>query len=183
MLHASNPPNPWEGYKACLRDLPECSHLLIIQDDARPALNFAAALERVAEENPVTPVVLFLARLPRRVAMLALRAAKSRERYVSTGMRGNEFCPVVAILWPRSKAQEFLAWTEANPRRLGHPEPRSDDGVLGRWAAFDKQLIRFSVPSLVQHDDRERSTIGRKALWGKDTSRTALLFCEDAADW
>ena len=183
MLHTSSPPNPWEGYKACLRDIPKCSHLLVIQDDARPALNLAPALKRIAKENPKTPVVLFLARLPRRISVLALRAAKAREQYVSTGLRGNEFCPVVAILWPREKAQEFMAWADANPHRLGHPEPRSDDGVLGRWAAFNQQLVRFTVPSLVQHDDQETSTIGRKALWGKDTGRTALLFCEDAADW
>ena len=52
MLHASDPPNPWEGYKNCLRDIPECSHLLVIQDDTRPALNLAPALERIAEANP-----------------------------------------------------------------------------------------------------------------------------------
>ena len=112
-----------------------------------------------------------------------MRTAKNRERYASTGMRGNEFCPVVAILWPREKAQEFLAWTEANPHRLAHKEPRSDDGVLGRWAAFSHQLIRFSVPSLVQHDDCEPSTIGRQAHWGKDSGRTAILFCEDASEY
>lgn len=180
-LHSSTPPNPWEGYKACLRDIPDCSHLLVIQDDARPALNFAAALEQIAKRNPSTPVVLFLAKLPRRISVLALRAAKNREAYVGTGMRQSEFCPVVAILWPRKKAEEFLTWAEENPRRLGHPSPRSDDGVLGRWAAFTHQLIRFSVPSIVQHDDREDSLIGRQAMWGKDSGRTALLFAEDAS--
>lgn len=72
-----------------------------------------------------------------------------------------------------------MEWTSANPHKLGHPSPRSDDGVLGRWCALTKQTVRFTVPSLVQHPDRVKSVIGRKEHWGKDKGRVALLYYED----
>ncbi len=185
-LHASNPPNPWEGYQKCLRDIPECTHLLVLQDDVVLCKNFPPAVTRVADANPDYPVILFLAWLPRRVSNLALRAAKNRQHYFDARLRINEFCPAVAVLWPAAKVEEFLAWTDANPGKLGHPAPRSDDGVIGRWVALTKQIIRFTIPSLVQHPDLESSLIGRKMAWGKDRGRVALFFSEDdplTMDW
>ena len=185
MLHASDPPNPWAGYQNCLRDLPDVSHVLVVQDDAVPCKNFAPAVEQIAQSNPDTPIVLFLAHLPRRIANLALHAAKRRECYLEIQLRSNDFLPVVAILWPMEKAREFLAWTEANPHKLGHKAPRSDDSVAGRWASLTKQTIRFTVPSLIEHPDMEPSLIGRKPSWGRDRGRVALFFAEDglAYDW
>lgn len=178
VLHASDPPSPWAGYQCCLSDLPDCTHLLIIQDDAVVCANFGAAVERIAEQNNV-PVVLFLARLPSRIAGLALRAGKRRECYLDTTMRINDFLPVVAVLWPRQKAEEFLEWGTTHPLP-GHPHPRSDDGAAGRWACLTKQLIRFTIPSLVQHPDMEPSLIGRQPAWGRDKGRVALMLAEDA---
>jgi len=181
-LHASDPPSPWDGYKQCLRDLPD-GHVLIVQDDVEVASNFAPAVERIAASNPDMPVVLFLAKLPQRVATQALRASLRKECYVAINFRQMEFCPVVAVLWPTQIARSFLDWTEQNPHRLGHPAPRSDDGVMGRWAAFAQQTIRFTVPSIVEHPDREASLIGRRAMWGKDKGRCALLLAADASDY
>ena len=36
MFHESVPPDPWAGYRACLKNIPDCTHLLIVQDDAQP---------------------------------------------------------------------------------------------------------------------------------------------------
>lgn len=179
-LHASEPPNPWEGYKRCLADLPDRGHLLIVQDDVRVSRGFAEALEKVAGE---VPTALFLARLPVRISRMALRATKRGERYVTARLAINEFCPVVAVLWPVEKALQFRTWTEENPHKLGHPRPRSDDGVLGRWSALTRQDIRFTVPSLVEHPDQEPSLIGRKAHWGRDKGRVAQWFAEDASEF
>lgn len=171
--HASDPPNPWEGYKQCLSKLPNCTHLLVLQDDVTVCRNLPLAVERIAAD---IPVVLFLARLPRRVSTLALREAKRGRHYIDTQLRINEFMPACAVLWPKAKAEEFMAWAEANPHKLGHPFPRSDDGVMGRWSALSHQRIRFLYPSLVEHPDREVSVIGRKAHWGKDPGRVALHY-------
>lgn len=110
-----------------------------------------------------------------------MRAAKKDERYVTARMAINEFCPVVGILWPIPKALEFRTWTETNPHKLGHPRPRSDDGVLGRWSALTHQMVRFTVPSLVEHQDMIPSVKGRNNhAWGKDKQRVAWWFAEDA---
>lgn len=180
MLHASEPPSPWAGYRLCLEAETDADHICVLQDDARVSLNFAPALERIAEANPDTVVVLYLSWLPRRISMLAQKATIRREPYVTTVIR-QEFLPVVGVLWPAQKARELLSWCEDNPRRLGHKDPRSDDHVAGRWATFTQQTIRFTVPSIVQHPDEEPSLIGRKAWWGKDKGRTALFFAEDAS--
>ena len=121
------------------------------------------------------PTSLFLARLPARIATLYLRAAKRRETYIDVRNRINEFIPVVGLLWPVEKAAEFLAWSE-QAKLPGHPNPRSDDAVVGRWAAVTKQTTRFLIPNLVDHPDMEPSTIGRLPHWGQDRGRTALMF-------
>ena len=182
--HDSQPPNPWAGYKLILegRTVPY-DHLLVVQDDAVPAPGFPRAIEKVAARNQDRVVVLFLARLPGRVSRLALRAAKNRQCYLDAELRINEFLPAVGVLWPKPKVEEFLWWVHHNPKRLGHSEPRSDDGVIGRWAALTHQRIRFTIPSLIQHPDMEPSLIGRQPAWGKDTGRIAQLFAEDASKY
>ena len=179
VAHASEPPSPWDGYRACLTDLPECSHLLVIQDDAVVCHNFVPALEQIAASNDV-PVVLFLARLPRRTSRDATLALKAHRRYVDLFIR--DFVPVVAMLWPKAKAEEFMAWA-STARLPGQPNPRSDDAVVGRWMLVTKQTIRATVPSLVQHPDMEPSLIGCRVARGKDTWRVTLNLAEDALSY
>ena len=182
-LHSSTPGNPWMGYRQALTDLPECSHVLVVQDDARPCANFAAAAEKIAEANEDVPVALFLAYLPRVTASNATRAMKLNQRYADVNFR--DFVPAIAILWPRHKAEEMMAWTEANPKLPGNPNPRSDDAIIGYWMRRTRQRLRVSVPSLVEHPDLVPSLIGRRAAWGKDRGRVALFMAEDglAYDW
>jgi hypothetical protein len=146
----------------------------VIQDDTLPCANFSATLERVVCE---VPVCLFLSRLPRRISAATLR---TKGRYLDTQLRINEFMPVVAVLWPIAKAQEFMAWTQANPHRLGHRAPRSDDSVAGRWAALTKQTIRFTIPSLVEHRAEEESVKGDRT---PASSLTAFSFLQDGNEW
>lgn len=158
-------------------------HLLVIQDDAVVCANFAAAVEQVAASNPEHPVCLFLARLPRDVSVRATQALKKNQRYVTWVPRS--FVPVVAVLWPRAKAEAFKAWADTSPRTSGRYQPRSDDAMLGLWGALTKQEFRATVPSLVEHPDLEPSLIGRRPAWGKDKGRVAVHFCEDGLqyDW
>jgi hypothetical protein len=90
-----------------------------------------------------------------------------------------DFLPVVAVLWPRHIAESVLQWVQDNPLRLGHPMPRSDDAVLGRWVRFTKQRVRVTVPSLVQHPDDVDSVIHDRARAGKDTGRVAAHWIGD----
>ena len=179
-LHSSDPPNPFLGYCACLSDLPDCSHLVVIQDDAKVCANFGQAIEAVALRNAHVPVSLFLMPLPLRIARQAVREAKNRALYFDAHFRINEFMPAVGVLWPVEKAREFLRWVEENPRRLGHRQPRSDDSVLGKWCANTHQTIRFTIPSLVEHMADQPSVKGGPTPASK---MKALWFTEDGADF
>jgi hypothetical protein len=182
MVHSSEPPSPWEGYRRCLSDIPECSHLLILQDDALPCVNFPVALESVAERFPSTPVCLFLGAAPASTAGRARKAMMRNERYVPLG--STAFVPLVAVLWPRRKAAEFYCWSETATRMT-----RADDGNAMRWMRAKSQTFMVTVPSLVEHNDFVPSVKGgssrpRKHQPGKSW-RHAYLLAEDAAayDW
>jgi hypothetical protein len=181
--HSSDPPSPWAGYQLCLENIPKCDHLLILQDDVELAKGFVPAVRQIAKAKPDTPVCLFLSRLPRDVSARADRAYKEKQRYVVVPWRS--FLPIVAVLWPRHKAVEFAEWTEANPQLPGQRQPRSDDAMGGMWKMRTKQYVLATVPSIVEHPDREPSTVGRMAQWGKDKNRVAHLLAAhaDRFDW
>ena len=82
--------------------------------------------------------------------------------------------PLVAVLWPREKAQEFLLWGQHNKTT------RADDGNAGRWAKRTKQQVLVTVPSLVQHDPEVPSVKGthNPGNWSR-----ALFLAEDALDY
>lgn len=184
MEDSGEPASPWRGYQLCLRDIPSyATHVLVVQDDSQPCHNFVPALEQIAAANPDTPVCLFLAYLPHDAAAKAAQAMKNGQRYVNLSWRS--FLPVVAVLWPHHKAAEFLAWADAHPQLPGQREPRSDDAMAGRWKMVNRETVKACVPSLVEHPDMEPSLIGRRASWGKDRGRRALLLADDAMayDW
>lgn len=180
--HSSDPPSPWGGYLACLADIPSAGHVLIVQDDVTPALNFASAVEAIAAANPDTPVCLFLGRLPRDASIRADRAAKAGLRYIDFPLRS--FLPVVAVLWPVEKLRDFAAWAEEHPGLPGQRQPRSDDAMAGMWKMRTRQHVRACVPSIVQHPDEVPSTIGKQRQWGSQ-GRVAHLLADDAMayDW
>lgn len=177
--HKADPPNPWEGYHACLNAPTEASHILVIQDDTLVCRNFGQAVHEVAQANPHTPVCLYLGGLPARTAREAKKVMMSRRgNYVQIAMR--DFVPVVAVLWPTEKAREFISWAGETAHSLpGTPKPRSDDAVVGAWARWTKQTVLATVPSLVQHPDDVASTIKRRNHSGRDRGRTALFWIGD----
>lgn len=176
------PANPWRGYKLCLERLVKerAKHGVILQDDAVLCQNFGPTLKRIARAKPQTPVVLFLGGLPIPTAARARKAAKRKESYVTLSPR--DFCPVVGMLWPKTKAKEFLEWV--SDQKL--PNARSDDAVVGYWANRTNQEIYVTVPSLVQHPDDESIAHPKRAKKGADRGRVALQFCEGdplLVDW
>ena len=177
-LHASEPPNPLHGYQQALTDPPDCTHLLVVQDDVRVCNDFAATLEKVVKHKREDPIALFLAHLPRADYVAALRALKSGRNFVI--LRGRGFCPVVAVVWPIEKSQLFLEWTKT-ARLPGGKTPRSDDAAVGHWVQHTKNRVLACVPSIVQHPDEEDSIIGIRKHWGRDKSRTSEIF-DPAAD-
>jgi hypothetical protein len=177
VAHSSDPPDPWAGYRLCLTDLPDCTHVLVIQDDAIPVPGFADALPLVAQANPNTPVCLWMSAVPASCAGRVRRALmrKNPPRYMPLGP--SNILPLVAVLWPRALAQAFLEWSETSTRIT-----RADDGNAARWAKQTRQEVMVAVPSICEHDDFTPSVKGgdRKESQGKASDRVALFLADDA---
>lgn len=175
------PPNPWRGYQLCLRAFLQtpASHAVLIQDDAAVCHNFDAAVVKIAKTHPDTPVCLFVSGTKTRTLKHYLKAMTQQKRYSTVWFQ--DFAPVVAMLWPRQKAQEFLEWSR-DAKLPGMPNPRSDDAVVGSWMKFTRQTVLATVPSLVEHPDdvpsvkRKEGTID---TWGRDKGRQACWYIGD----
>lgn len=180
-MHSSDPPSPWDGYKQALTDPPDCTHLLLLQEDVVVSRNFPLAVEKIAEAKPAEPVCLFLSWLPNQIVREARQALLRNQRYIAA--RPAKFCPVVAVLWPVAAIERFLEWSET-ARLPGHPgNVRSDDAVLGEWIRRKREVVWVALPSLVQHPDLVPSVKGRQnANWGKDRGRVALNWIGPDAD-
>lgn len=100
---------------------------------------------------------------------------RGRERYVHLGP--SAFMPLVAVLWPRAKAEEFLRWADRTRTT------RADDANAYKWKRRTKQTVMVTVPSLVEHDEDEPSVKGGDVNHG--SWRRSVLLAEDALmyDW
>jgi hypothetical protein len=174
-VHSSEPPSPWLGYKQALSDLPDCTHLLLLQEDVLICRNLPLAVEKIAEAKPDNPVCLFLSWLPNHIVKDARQALLHGQRYIVA--RPAKFCPVVAVLWPVTAVERFLSWAEA-AKLPGHPgHVRSDDAVLAEWIRRMHETVWIALPSLVEHPDTVPSVKGRNnAAWGRDKGRRALQW-------
>lgn len=176
--HSSIPPDPWGGYKECLRNLPDCSHTLIIQDDAQPVPNFAAAVRKIAERHPTTPVCLFIGAAPASTATQIRRSYGKGRLYQP--LLNTTFVPLVTVLWPTPIAAAFLEWSRSNKTT------RADDGNAARFMRKTKTPFLVTIPSLVQHNDGVPSVKGgREHRPWAESWRQALFLADDALnyDW
>lgn len=173
------PSNPWRGYQLCLRDLPSsATHVVVIQDDAIVCRNFAPAVELIVNAVPDDPICLFLGGLPRATGKAALRILRNKATATFVPLNFRDFMPVVAVIWPKPKAEHMLEWSK-DAKLPGMPNPRSDDAVCGAWQRFNKQRVWCAMPSLVQHPDDVDSHVRREPGRGRDTGRVALNYIGD----
>lgn len=171
------PPNPWRGYRGCLEELPREGHVCVLQDDTLVCRNFIPALDLIAAANPSTPVALFLSKVPRRTYN---RAAFALGRSAYVDIHPQDLVHVVGVLWPVKRAAEFLAWVDANPRRLRGTAYQSDDATVTQWMRFSKVLFRCTVPSLVEHPDDVPSVVNaHRVRAGADGGRVAAFWIGD----
>lgn len=166
----SGPASPVRTYLACLRAMPPwATHLLVVQDDARPCQQFSGSALAAVQEKPGSLVALFLAGAPARSARLARQAFGRGETWVKMAPR--DWTPTVALVWPRDLASEFLEFLKEKPSlvRVG------DDNAVGAFTTERALPVWATVPSLVEHPDVEPSLIGRRAAAGKNRMRVAAV--------
>lgn len=179
-----NPPSPWATYRRCLERACELAcdgytHATIIQDDAIVCRAFAQELDAAIADLPDAVLVLFLASSPTSLADLARSSRSLRADYAKLPpprlIPPTMFLPAVAVTWPMDAIADVLDWQE----KYAGVTRRSDDHMLGRWAADEHRsaTIAVTVPSLVQHPDDVYSLVGNGAgARGRNPSRSALFF-------
>ncbi len=169
--HSSAPPDPWAGYKLCLENLPDCTHVLVIQDDALPVPGFADALSQIATTSPV---ILWMSTIP---AACSARARRAYGKQTMIPLGPTNIVPLVCVLWPREAAAALLGWSAAAAGLT-----RADDGNVARWMRYAKQEFMVTVPSICEHDDFTPTVKGgRPETQGKDRTRVALFLADDAS--
>ncbi len=95
-----------------------------------------------------------------------------------TPLLNTTFVPLVAVLWPKTVAEEFLDWAHSGKTT------RADDGNAARFMRRTKQPFLCTVPSLVEHNDFVPSVKGgREHRPGAESWRRALFLAQDALDY
>jgi hypothetical protein len=151
-------PSPWRTYRYALANFPDgASHLVLMQDDAQPVEGFLEAVDRAVAARPDDPIVLFVSRQATRSTRLLFQACADDESFFT--LHPQEWVPVVAVVWPRTAAAEFLEWAL---KRFPADRRRADDAIVGDWARSTGTRVVGTVPSLVEHPDEVDSLIGLK---------------------
>jgi hypothetical protein len=167
--------NAWRSYRRCLESIPAAAtHLLVLQDDALPCRNFAAALELVVAARPDRIVCLFVGGAPR-AAAFAVCDAGNRERPFAE-LPNRDWLPCVATIYPVAVAVDIVEFVDSREWLHGH---RGDDHRLGEYLRSRRVQAVGTVPCLVQHPDVERSLIGTAALAGRNPARVACCWIGD----
>lgn len=136
--------------------------------------DFPPAVTTAIEQRPESVLSLWVGGLPGRTRKDFWAAQSLRNPWSPIYFR--DIHHVVALVWPREKAEEFLEWTSDHRLPGDCRGEQSDDAIVGAWARRTKQRFWATVPCLVEHlDDPETvpSTIGRPQ---GDRGRRAIAF-------
>ncbi len=163
--------NPLRTYRECLRRTPsDCTHRLVLQDDAWPCRDFHERASTAISEHPNDLICFFIPGSAGGGRNRVLRASLAGERWAQIGAGG--WIPVIAVGWPVGLIAPFLEFSEL-PRNVSN---RSDDEILTRFVRAHRLAVWAPVPSLVEHPDVEPSLIGREHGAGRFRSRVAALL-------
>jgi hypothetical protein len=158
--------NPWRAYKACLAVAPpDCTHFLVLQDDALLCRRFLWAAVEAIRHRPTEIVAFFLNDLAFQSAC-AMKAVVPLCHAWSPLDPNERFCPTVATCYPRLMVDDL--------RRFDSDmvNPIADDEMVGRWRRERGHAVWCTVPSLVQHDEEAPSV-----LLGHRDSRPRWASC------
>lgn len=145
-------------------------HLLVIQDDAVPCPVLHDHVARMTQRHPDALIALYTGHVHAcRKQMLG--DYKRAKRYTVLPLK--HFVPTVALVWPSAHVWDFMGWLAAQDEVL----PQDDEMVM-RWRVHrfrHGQPVRAygSIPSLVRHDNTQRSIMA--GVNGGHGDRDALI--------
>lgn len=138
-----------------------CDWIVVLNDDALPCRDFEDRVrDALAERDEQDPVCFYTAH-PDASTVPPLRWYTTHDDLVGVG------CAL-----SRQSAIDFLAWCKEHD---GEFEGFSDDGRINLWAMSQGRLIYTTVPSLVEHQLPNESTVP----WSSSEGRRAVVPPED----
>lgn len=163
--------NLWQVYHRCLQaaHTEDCSHALIIQDDAVPCRHFAEAVREVIAARQQDVICLYVG--GGSIGQGVLAAARACKPW--SPLPRNLWLPLVATIYPMAVVEEILTWAKTDEYAQ---RARSDDGVVGRFLRQSRHRAWATVPSLVQHPDNVPSLVRRTFAAGRDSHRVAACY-------
>ena len=159
--------NPWRCAREAWRRTPDdCTHRLVLQDDALVCDDFPYGVQLALEAQPDWPVSFFVNFLGFQCARAQLDACGRCDAWAWLPL--NSWYPTVATALPRDMALDLAAY---------ETKTIADDAALAQWANSRRIRVLQTVPSLVQHDEDAISTIaGHKT---RTRNRGAACFIGD----
>lgn len=171
-------PSAWRTYREALRTTPTwATHRIVIQDDATPCRDFPTVVRNAITAQPDSLISLCVCGDPFYSAE-AIRDA-SMQGLQWAILPPAQWIPAIATVWPVRIIQPALQWIEEQ----NWPEAfTADDEIIGRVIRELGETTLATVPSLVQHDDKQDSLVGLKAAHGLNHGRVAACFVPDGCD-
>lgn len=168
------PARPWDTYRECLTQPGE--HLVILQDDALPAIGFTAAVDAIITAHPSEIICLYHGRHPHHTYLQMLRAAEACQRYAR--IDPVQWLPLVGVIWPGDLANQAAG--DIGDPALGY----ADDGLIAAWMHKHQLTALVTIPNIVQHDDSV-PTLMRMTHTRSSRSAQCWIGAEDASliDW
>ena len=168
-------PNPWRTYYHALKTTPDdATHRLVLQDDAIVCDDFLRLATQAVRQVPDALVALFVPWTLRRAGRDYTEACARNATMVRLPQYGNEWKPVVALVWPRAHATGLVKWADGARYTPGVSQQRSDDALAGRYVVASGVEVWATIPSLVEHADDEPSLIGNRH--GGRRPRSAICY-------
>lgn len=177
-------PSPWRSYRACLEAVRDgdATHALIIQDDAMPCRDFAAALptiieaaQRFTNADPIIALAMYdESDVDNRSWIDEVVPPDAGATAFVHPIATDTMVPVIAAIWPRAAAEALLAVEPATYMGYGtipnappgpayHPMPLPVEGPrphwYGSWIFVDRERWLSS-----DYSDLDEITVGR---WDK----------------
>lgn len=145
------PTSPWRCAREAWARTPEdCTHRLVLQDDAIPCDAFPTGVLAALTAQPAHPVSFFVNWLGHQCGRAQAEALERCDALCWLPMNG--WYPTVALALPRHMALDLAAWQTPRPQI-------ADDAVVAQWANARRIKVLQTAPSLVQHDEDAPSTI------------------------
>lgn len=170
--------SPWRTYRLCLEQAPpDCSHYLILQDDALPCPGFLDVAALAISHRPNEVISFFINFLAHASATKLVQTATLCSAWSELDPQ-ERFLPTVATVYPRELVDDLATF------HTDQVNPIADDEITGRWRRERGHRVWITIPNLVQHDEEEASV-----LLGHRDSRPRWSACfigehsPDLIDW